>query len=236
MLPTVHAPTRQARDVKLLALETCGDYCSVALVCDGQVVERHVASPARHTEVLLPLCEEVRATCGLALAQLDAVAFGAGPGAFTGVRVAASAAHGIALAHDLPLVPISSLAALAFGGWRLNGLHHQLAMLDARRGELYWGAYIVRAEAEPLVIWQAACVTSSPAITVTLPRPWGVVGRGFEVLTASEVARLAPDAIEHAECRYPRARDVAALAAIEIRAGRGMSAELALPIYLRAAL
>lgn len=222
--------------MNLLAIETCGDYCSVALWCDGQIFERHVASPARHTEVLLPLCEEVRAASGLALAQLDGISFGAGPGAFTGVRVAASAAHGIALAHDLPLVPISSLAALAFGGWRLSGLRHQLAMLDARRGELYWGSYSARDDAEPMVIRQADRVTQSADILVLLPRPWGVVGRGFEVLSASEAARLAPDAIEHTNCRYPRARDVAALAAIEIRAGRGQAPELALPIYLRTAL
>ena len=222
--------------MKILAIETSGDYCSVALYCAGEVFERHLESPARHTEILLPLCEEVRAAGGITLAQLDGVAFGAGPGAFTGVRVAASAAHGIALAHDLPLVPISSLAALARGGWRMTGLRHQLAMLDARRGEVYWGVYGVTDDPYAVEILEADRVTSPNQILVTASRPWGVVGRGYEVLAAAEVVRLAPDAIAHERCRFPHAHDVAALAAIELRAGRGREAEQAMPIYLRAAL
>jgi tRNA threonylcarbamoyladenosine biosynthesis protein TsaB len=222
--------------MKILALETCGEYCSVALWIDGDVYERHVASPARHTEVLLPLCEALRSESGIALAQLDGIAFGAGPGAFTGVRVAASAAHGIAMACDLPLAPISSLAALARGGWRCNTLRCQLALLDARRHEVYWGFYALNADGSAYEVLHADCVTAPAQVVISATRPWGAVGRGFEILADAERARLAPDAFEITQCLFPRAGDVAALAATELRAGRGVSAEHALPVYLRAAL
>ncbi len=220
----------------LLALETCGEYTSVALWQDDESLERHIESPARHTEVLLPLCEELRALGGIRLAQLDGVAFGAGPGAFTGVRVAASAAQGIALAHDLPLLPISSLAALAYGGWRTTGLRHQLALLDARRNEVYWGFYAKCDNTAGLIALTADQLTSSSGVIPPVQTPFGAVGRGCEVLTPEDRSRLAPAVMAPAEYFFPHARDVAALAALELRAGRGRTAEEAQPVYLRAAL
>lgn len=221
--------------MKVLAIETAAEYCSVALWIDGTVDECHVESPARHTEVLLPSCEELCRARGIACAALDGIGFGAGPGAFTGVRVAASAAQGIALAHALPVVAVSSLAALAHGGWRCNGLPHQLALLDARRQEVYWGLYRLD-DAGRCTTLHADCVSAPEAVLIDLPRPCGVVGRGYELLPATVRAQLAPDAIEIAQCRFPRARDVAALAVFELAADRGRAPEHALPVYLRGAV
>lgn len=219
--------------MKILALETSGEYCSVALWIDGAVIARHCESPARHTELLLPLCEEVRTAAGLALSALDGVAFGAGPGAFTGVRVAASAAHGIALAHDLPLMPISSLAALARGGWRANALAHQLAVLDARRHEVYWGLYQCAADGR-VVALQDERVSTADAVALETREPCGGVGRGLALLGASG-ERLSLAARAAATFDFPHAEDVAALAAVEWQAGRAHTGDIALPVYLRGA-
>ena len=99
--------------MNLLAIETSTECCSVALACGDEVVVRSEVAPRRHAELLLPMCDAVLAEAGLSRRQLDAIAVGRGPGAFTGVRLAISAAQGIALALDLPVVPVSSLAALA---------------------------------------------------------------------------------------------------------------------------
>lgn len=217
--------------MKILALETCGEFCSVALYVDGTIEERHVECPARHTGILLPLCEALRAQHGLSLSQLDGIAFGAGPGAFTGVRVAASAAQGMALAHGLPLVAVSSLAALAHEGWRVTGLPLQLPLLDARRKELYWGFY--RVDGPGLCAALTSDRVSTADAIAPAGRPFAAIGHGGAQLPAGERARLAPVFTDFGRIRFPRARDVAALASTEFAAGRTLTPELALPIYLR---
>jgi tRNA threonylcarbamoyladenosine biosynthesis protein TsaB len=220
--------------MKLIAVETSAEACSVALWLDGQIYAREVVAANRHTEFVLPLLDELRAEAQLTLNDLDGVAFGAGPGAFTGVRIAASIAHGIALACDCPLLPISSLAALALGGWRATGISTQLALLDARRGEVYWGLYSVPEIPDQIIALSADSIHAPHLIPVPAASEWGAVGYGWEVYAAQLLTRLQPSAI--AECRFPSAVDVARLAITELRAGRGRAAPEALPVYLRAPL
>ncbi len=220
--------------MNILALETSGEFCSVALWMDGRCLQRHAPAPASHTVHLLPACEALLAEAGITLSALDGLAFGSGPGAFTGVRVAASAAQGIALAHDLPVVPVSSLAALAYGGWRVNGIAGQLPVLDARRHEVYWGGYEVKRGHTVLVLPEIA----SPIAVMERPSSglWALVGRGVSLLTADDLARLAPAAVAPAEFTFPQACDVAELAAPVLQQGAGVAPEAALPVYLRNAL
>jgi tRNA threonylcarbamoyladenosine biosynthesis protein TsaB len=125
--------------MNLLALETATESCSVALLAGERLFVRSEIAPRRHAELLLPMCEEVLGEAGLARRDLDALAVGCGPGAFTGVRLAISAAQGIALALDIPVAPVSSLAALALQAPD-NGAAI-LAVIDARMGEIYAGAF-----------------------------------------------------------------------------------------------
>ncbi|MBI2798898.1 MAG: tRNA (adenosine(37)-N6)-threonylcarbamoyltransferase complex dimerization subunit type 1 TsaB [Gammaproteobacteria bacterium] len=221
--------------MKCLAFDTSGELCSIALLVDGEILVREEVVGNRHTERLLPLLAELCAEAGLTSSQLDGVAFGAGPGAFTGVRIAASAAHGIALAHDLPVVAVSSLAALALGGWRHTRIPRQLATLDARRGELYWGLYRVDPITE-LVHEVSADKVGAPD-TIKIPPefdPWAALGRGWEAHAAALTSRLSPLAVDIGQCRFPHATEVAHLGAAKLLTGHGTAPEMALPIYLRA--
>ena len=110
--------------MKLLALDTATEACSAAVWVDGAVLERYELAPRRHAALILPMIEAVLAEAGLSPPQLDAIAFGRGPGAFTGVRIAVGIVQGIAFAADLPVIPISTLAALALGAEQELSLIH----------------------------------------------------------------------------------------------------------------
>lgn len=216
--------------MNLLAIETATETCSVALLYGEALLDRSEMAPRRHAELVLPMAESLLAEAGITRGQLDAIAVGRGPGAFTGVRLAVSVAQGLAFALGIPVVPVSSLAALAMQAPR-NGAAI-LATIDARRSEVYAGAF--RADesglAEPL---DRECV--APAATLSLPEAaaWNVLGTGWNAYADAIRARL-PCAPAWADGnRYPQARDVAQLAAPLFKAGKGVAPEHALPVYLR---
>ena len=144
--------------MKLLAFETATEACSVAVYIDGEVRERFELAPRRHAELSLPWAEQLLAEAGIAKSQLDAIAIGRGPGAFTGVRLAIAIAQGIALALDRPIVPVSTLAALAMQsqGERI------LAAIDARMGEVYSAAFA--RDGDDLVALSAEIVSAPDAV------------------------------------------------------------------------
>jgi len=218
--------------MKLLALDTATDACSVALYVDGSIVQRHEVAPQRHTQLLLPMVRALCAEAGLTPADFDAIALGIGPGAFTGVRVAASVAQGLAYAHALPVVEVSTLAAIAQGGFRVTGAPAWLATLDARRQELYWAHY--RIDGGLAVATTAEHV--SPAAAVRLPDAtgWQPAGTGWPAY-APTMGAAWPDFGTPA-LLLPEARDVALLGAALFAAGRGIAAGKVAPTYLRDAL
>lgn len=216
--------------MKLLALESADQGCSVAVWQDGELLERFELAPRRQTLLLLPWAEQLLAEAGLSLQQLDALAFGHGPGAFTGVRVATSVAQGLAFSADLPLVGISTLAALALG---IKRQHQEadslLPLLDARMGEIYLGAY--EADADGLVSPLCDDRVCAPEPLPALPsRRWQAGGGGL-VYAEQLGAQLTLAGQDLA--LYPQAASVAALAARELAAGRTQAAEDARPVYLR---
>jgi tRNA threonylcarbamoyladenosine biosynthesis protein TsaB len=153
--------------VKILAIETSGPHCSVALLCNGELISDHRLAPRRHGELLLPMMEDMLAGAGVALPELDALAFGRGPGSFTGVRIAAAVAQGAAFGAGIPLLGISTLAALAHAAWRHHGRATLLAAVDARMGELYWGVFRVTGPGQVLAL-QAEAVSAPEQVALTV--------------------------------------------------------------------
>ena len=213
--------------LKLLALDTATEACSVALHLDGEIVETFQMLPRRHSRELLSMIEQLLADAGLSLTQLDALAFGRGPGAFTGLRVATAMVQGLAFSVDKPVVGVSTLAALAQEGYRRFGASSVLSAIDARMNEVYWGAFreqngLMQPVQEEIVI--------APE-NVTAPEndnSWLGMGTGWAYQDRMPVT-VSDYHIEH----YPRAGDIALLAAAGFDKGLAVSAEHATPVYLR---
>ncbi len=218
--------------MKLLAIETATEACSAALYLDGALSERYALAPREHARLILPMADELLAEAGLGAAQLDALAFGRGPGAFTGLRIAAGVAQGIAFGADLPVLPVSSLAALAQGMARERGAARVLAAIDARIGEVYWGAY-ERGGAGLMVLRGEEHVTAPAAVPSPAGADWRGAGSGWAVYGEVLQARLGGQVVEVDAARYPQARDVALLAVAAYGRGEALSAEQAAPVYLR---
>lgn len=210
----------------LLAIDTATEACSVALWSNGQVRERFDVAPRRHAELALPWAQALLDEAGLRKSQLDAIAVGRGPGAFTGVRLAVSLAQGMALALDLPVVPVSTLATLA-----MQAPQGQVAAaIDARMGEVYLGLF-ERSADDCLPLADEAVL---PPEQVTLPDgAWHAVGTGLAaadgLLTQRHHARwLSVDA-----AALPHAADVARLAVQAFARGQAVAADRLEPAYLR---
>ena len=226
--------------MKLLAVETSTEACSVALWIDGQVLERFEIAPRRHTELVLPWAGELLAEAGIAKSQLDAIAVGRGPGAFTGVRLAVALVQGMAMALDKPVVPVSTLAALALQASLPAHAAQQageqghciLAAIDARMGELYLGLY--RRDVQQLLLalgdeWMAP--PSAPKVPTT-GRMIGV-GSGFSADTQALVPALGEALGQFDAQALPHAADIARLAALAFARGEAITADLLEPAYLR---
>lgn len=217
--------------MKLLALDTTEDACSAALLIDGGVIERFEIAPRRHSELVLPMMDALLREADVGLGALDAIAFAAGPGSFTGVRIATSIAQGAAFGAGLPLVPVSSLQALAQGGVRRLDAGRVLAALDARMQEVYWAAYVVADDGlvRPVI---DDCVVAPTAVPVPTGGSWAGVGSGWATYRAALGARCPMAGQVDAEARI-RAQDIARLAAAKYAAGAAVSADQATPVYLR---
>ena len=216
--------------MRILALDTSTEACSVALLLDGELRMRFQLTERSHAELVLPMVESVLEEAGMALTDLDGLAFGRGPGAFTGLRIASGVIQGLALGANLPVVPISSLASVAEQVPAPAG-EPVLVCNDARMGEVYWCVF--RREAD-------GAMTALSAEAVSLPE---LVGEGAPMAQHSAgnalsrypalAERLRAAGLQFHEGVYPRADSIARLGAIELAAGRGVPAEQALPVYVR---
>lgn len=218
--------------MKLLAFETATEACSVALWLDGEVRERFEVAPRRHAELSLPWADGLLAEAGVAKSQLDAIAVGRGPGAFTGVRLAVALVQGIALALDRPVVPVSTLAALAMRARPLSSTEPAgvIAAIDARMGEVYAGTFEFRdGEVIPL---SPECV-SNPQDFELAEGHWLGVGTGFAAADGALRRRFENRLVDCDPTALPRAADVARLAARAFARGESVAPERVEPAYLR---
>jgi tRNA threonylcarbamoyladenosine biosynthesis protein TsaB len=213
--------------MKLLALDTATEACSVALWIDGEVIERF-ESGNRHSERVLSMVDVLLGEAGLSLSRLDALAFGCGPGSFTGLRIGAGVAQGLAFGAELPVVPVSSLAALAQG----QDAEKVLAAFDARMRQVYWGAY-ARSLQGLMELQGAEVVLSSQNIPPPEGEGWTGAGSGWDTYHADLEQRLGSCLSGWRRQCLPRARHVAELGSAALTAGRAVAAEAALPVYIR---
>jgi tRNA threonylcarbamoyladenosine biosynthesis protein TsaB len=216
--------------VKLLALDTAGPRCSVALLLDGKLEELDAPAERVQAESVLPMVEKLLADAGLKLTALDAIAFGRGPGAFTGLRVATSVAQGLAYGAGVPVIPVSDLAALAAAAARLHRAERIMACLDARMHEVYWAAYKARA-GEILPLSEEAL---NPPSEVSAPSAdaWFGAGPGWAAYDEALKARV-PKLTGIDPSLLPTAGDIARLGEVALRKGQKLHPEQALPVYLR---
>lgn len=214
---------------RLLVLDTSTEACSAAVFHDGEVSARYELLPRGHAQRILTMLNEVLGEAGLTVQQLDAVAFCRGPGAFAGVRIGCSVAQGIAFGAGLPVVPVSTLAALAETARLRHGAEHALVAIDARMGEVYFAHYAV---VDGLMQLQGSETVAAPAaLSPPPPADWLAIGTGWQSYRAELTARLGePTALVEA---LPRAADCVPLALAALRAGAAVAPELALPVYLR---
>ncbi|MGH8496917.1 MAG: tRNA (adenosine(37)-N6)-threonylcarbamoyltransferase complex dimerization subunit type 1 TsaB [Gammaproteobacteria bacterium] len=220
--------------MKLLAVDTATDACSVAILAGDEIFERSTLAPREHARLILPMVDELLAVAAVKLHGLDALAFGRGPGAFTGVRMAAGIVQGLALGAGLPVIGISDLAALAQGAMRRRDWPAVLAALDARMGEVYWGAFWRGADG--LAYPAGTEMVVAPQDVTAPPGDWRGAGPAWSVYGSALSAAVIPDQqgeIEYEADCLPHAADVARLAAREFERGVRPSAEEALPVYLR---
>jgi len=225
--------------MKLLAVETATEACSAALYIDGIVTERFELTPKEHTRLILPMIDSLMTDAGLKPQQLDALAFGCGPGSFTGVRIATGVIQGIALGADLPVVPVSTLAAIAQDFFdnnskaqaELSAFNVAFTAMDARMGEIFWGVYQRDEQGFAELIGKESV---TPAANVEFPDIIGVgVGSGWGVYKQELMTRLAGRVSYCENDNLPRAGAIARLGVRGFKLGLAVAVELAMPVYLR---
>jgi tRNA threonylcarbamoyladenosine biosynthesis protein TsaB len=218
--------------MKLLAIDTTEAACSAALLVDNEVIERFEIAPRRHSELILPMMDALLQEAGFSLAQLDALAFARGPGSFTGVRIATAVVQGAATAAGLPVVPVSSLLALAQGAMRSAGADKVLAGFDARMHEVYWAA-CTRGEDGLATLRSPEQVCAPDAVPLPGDAGWVGVGSAWESYAEPLQRRLGDRVIAPEATAMVHAQDVARLARAAFACSGGVPAEQALPVYLR---
>ncbi|MDP1524295.1 MAG: tRNA (adenosine(37)-N6)-threonylcarbamoyltransferase complex dimerization subunit type 1 TsaB [Rhodocyclaceae bacterium] len=213
--------------MNILAFEAATHRLSVALWCDGVLAEKTALVPNGGSERLLPWATELLAEAGLSLKQLDGLAFGAGPGGFTGLRLACGVTQGLAFGLDIPVVPVCTLAALALDA----GDGHILTCLDARMNEAYVAAYVVSGEIVEAVM--APNVGAGETAPLPEGEGWRGVGDGFAAYGAALRQRMGARLVAEDAGLMPTATAVARLAAPVLLRGEGVPAAQTLPLYVR---
>lgn len=223
--------------VKILAIDTAINTYSVALLMgDDEIIQHSFNESKRANEFILPMVQSILAEANIKLTQLDAIAFGCGPGSFTGIRLAASVAQGLCFGADIPGIPISTLRAIAQGAYREHRVQNAFVVLDAHLGELYFAAYTLNLNLMREVVADQICKAEKIPLPNQMLGTWVGVGDAWLVhelalkeqclLNSVTVSSVIPD-------QNSFARDIAVLALDEYKNGRIVDAEKCLPVYLK---
>jgi len=214
--------------MKLLAIDTSTTACSVALLQDEKITSIHVEASMQQAQRILPAIHDLLQQSHLSLSELDALAFGRGPGSFTGVRIATSVIQGLAVVIDRPVIAVSSLAAVAQAAYADLGFKKLLVVMDARMKEVYWGAYTVNAEGL-VELSGKEFVTPPEAIIQPQGQGWAGVGTGW----AECYDRIPFHYDQEAASRLPMASAIIPLAREKYRQHDFLAPHEVVPVYLR---
>ncbi|MDU5729068.1 MAG: tRNA (adenosine(37)-N6)-threonylcarbamoyltransferase complex dimerization subunit type 1 TsaB [Citrobacter freundii] len=206
--------------MRILAIDTATEACSVALWNDGTIKAHFELCPREHTQRILPMVQEILAAGDLTLTDIDALAFGRGPGSFTGVRIGIGIAQGLALGANLPMIGVSTLATMAQGAWRKSGATRVLAAIDARMGEVYWAEYQRDDNGEQV-----------HERLLQLSGEWVTVGTGWPAWP--ELGKDSGLTLSDGDVLLPAAEDMLPVATQMLAAGKTVAVEHAEPVYLR---
>lgn len=212
--------------MKLLSIETSSIACSVALAIDDEIFALHRILPQQQSQMILPMIDELLKSKNIALNQLDAITFGCGPGSFTGVRIATSITQGLAFALNIPVISISSLAALAQTAYEEKGYKKLLAAVDARIQEVYWGAYEVNDQG--LVVLHGKEHVTPPQDIIISSDDWNGAGNAWEIYKD----QLTYKPTHSYDC-LPTAASIAILAKEKYHQKSWLNAADICPTYLR---
>ena len=213
---------------KFAALDTATEACSAALYCNGKYTFRYIVEPRAHARALLPMLDELMGEADIRPLELDAIAFGRGPGAFTGVRIGTAAAQAIALAASIETVPVSTLMAIARRCHREHGHDKVAVAIDARMGEVYWGAF-QNLQAEPQLVGRE--MVCSPSSVPDLDTSWIAAGTGWQSY-AEQLEHNKAQRISGVE-PFPHALDILKLGLDKFKRFETVSPADAKPVYLR---
>ena len=217
--------------MKLLAIDTSTEGCSVALLNGSELLHLDEVCPQQHSKRVLPMVQQLLTDSGCTLQQLDGIVFGRGPGSFTGVRIGVGVTQGLAFGADLPVYGVSTLAAMAQAAYRLHGAKQVIAAIDARMAEIYLGYFAL--DEQLLMQNIGAEIAIKPTALTDCPLNGEIsgVGTGWQTyrdaMLAWRVAQISDEIL------YPSAQDMLVLAVPAFAAGQFVAAELAEPVYVR---
>jgi tRNA threonylcarbamoyladenosine biosynthesis protein TsaB len=221
--------------MKILAIDTATEACSAALLCNDAVLTRELVAPQGHTRLILPMVSELLAEAGISITELDAIAFGRGPGSFTGVRIGIGAAQGLAFGAEVPLIGVSTLQMLAQGVYRRQQAERVVSAIDARMNEIYLGAFALQDGRMQPLLDEAVILPEQAAEFLSSLEIMGsvAVGTGFCSYTelAAQLSLLSTDS--ELELNLPCAQDMLPQAVAAFNAGEYCDPSLATPVYLR---
>ncbi|MCE9678607.1 tRNA (adenosine(37)-N6)-threonylcarbamoyltransferase complex dimerization subunit type 1 TsaB [Shewanella sp. AS1] len=216
-------------NLTVLALDTCTESCSVALGHQGNIYALQADAPREHSQRLLPMVDQVLKQAEIGLDKVELIAYGRGPGSFTGIRICTSMTQGLALGQDLPVVGISTLQAMAQQAIERQGVTQVVAAIDARMGEVYWGEFINRDGLATLVGSERVCKPQEVSRELDYQQAVAACGTGFDAYPEliSETMSLVDEA------KFPQASYMLALARYSYAAGLSTDVEGLEPVYLR---
>lgn len=218
-------------ELTILSLDTCTESCSASLLIKGKQYSELAVVPREHSQRILPMVDSVLSQANIKLADVDLIAYGRGPGSFTGIRICTSMTQGLALGQDIPVIGISTLQTMAQAVFDDQGAEHIIAAIDARMGEVYWGQFIVKDGLAELVGHEAVIAPNLVSLTLESDASITATGTGFD--TYPELLELASNIEIANNIKFPDAKSMLALAKQGYASGLSTSVDELAPVYVR---